>query len=181
MKIIETEIPGALVIEPPFFEDDRGFHLVAWASDFFDRLGLDHHFHQESHVRSVPGVLRGLHYQTGHVQGKLIRVVAGEAYDVGVDMRRSSPTYGKWHGEWLSAENKRMYWLPVGFAHGFYIPNGADLLFNLTGPYDPPSEVTLAWDDPEVGIEWPLVDGKPPIVSERDQGGLSFADAAKFD
>lgn len=181
MNIIETDLPGALVLEPPVFEDYRGFHLVPWAADFFDRLGLDHQFVQESHVRSVGGVLRGLHYQTGHVQGKLVRVVAGEAWDVGVDMRRGSPTFGKWHGVWLSAENRRMYWLPVGFAHGFYIPHGADLLFNLTGPYDPPSEVTLAWNDPEVGIEWPFVDDGHPTVSERDAGGLSFGDAATFD
>jgi dTDP-4-dehydrorhamnose 3,5-epimerase len=169
-----------VVIDPPVFEDERGYHLRAWDIEFFPQLEFDGLFVQESHIHSRDGVLRGLHYQTDPVQGKLVRVVAGEGWDVGIDLREGSPTFGRWHGVWLSAANKRMYWLPVGLAHGFYVPEAADLLMNNTGPYTPESEVTIIWNDPDLGIEWPLIAGTAPILSERDLAGIPFREAPKF-
>jgi dTDP-4-dehydrorhamnose 3,5-epimerase len=181
MQIIETPLEGVVLLEPTVFEDDRGFFLESWNAYTFAELGLDLQFVQDNHVSSRQGVLRGLHYQTRHLQGKLIRVVSGEVFDVSVDLRRSSPTFGRWHGEFLSAANKRIIWVPEGFANGFYVTSEwAELLFKATGPYDPTSEVSLLWDDPDVGIDWPLIDRVKPILSERDNGGVGFAEAPKI-
>jgi dTDP-4-dehydrorhamnose 3,5-epimerase len=181
MKIIETQLNGVVLIEPKVFEDERGAFFESWNQATFADLGLDLRFTQDNHVTSGRGVLRGLHYQTRHVQGKLLRVTAGEVFDVSVDLRESSPTFGQWHGEWLSAENRRILWVPEGFANGFYVTSDrADLLFKATGRYDPSSEYSLIWNDPRVGIDWPLVDGAPPILSVRDAAGVGFTEAPKL-
>jgi len=181
MKIIETPLDGVVLIEPRVFEDDRGAFFESWNEATFADLGLDLPFAQDNHVTSHRGVLRGLHYQTRHVQGKLLRVTAGEVFDVSVDLRQSSPTFGRWHGELLSAENRRILWVPEGFANGFYVTSeSADLVFKATGAYDPASEYSLIWNDPDVGIEWPLVDGAEPLLSPRDRVGVTFAEAPKL-
>lgn len=180
MRIIDTPLHDVVVLEPKVFEDHRGLFFESWSGRAFADLGLDLRFVQDNHVDSVRGVLRGLHYQTRHQQGKLLRVVSGEIFDVSVDMRLSSPTFGRWHGEWLSADNRRILWVPEGFANGFYVTSErAILLFKVTGAYDPSSEVSLLWNDPEVGIDWPLLDAGP-VVSERDRDGVSFEDAPKL-
>jgi len=181
MHIFETPLDGVVRIEPRVFEDERGAFFESWNEAAFADLGLDLRFTQDNHVTSRRGVLRGLHYQTRHAQGKLLRVVAGEVFDVSVDLRQGSPTFGKWHGEWLSAKNRRILWVPEGCANGFYVTSeSADLLFKATGKYDPASEYSLMWNDPDVGIEWPLIDGSPPILSSRDSAGVTFAEAPKL-
>ena len=181
MRIIETPLQDAVVIEPSVLADDRGFFFESWNERMYAEQGLDLRFVQDNHVSSRRGVLRGPHYQTRHLQGKLLRVVAGEVFDVSVDMRASSPTFGKWHGEWLSAENKRIMWAPEGFANGFYVTSEiAVLVFKVTGPYDPQAQESLRWNDPDVGVEWPLIDGREPILSRRDLDAVSFADAPKL-
>lgn len=169
MKIVETALPGALIIEPKVFGDDRGFFLESWNAAAFRALGLDLTFVQDNHSRSARGVLRGLHFQNPHPQGKLVRVVAGRAWDVAVDLRRSSPHFGQWAGVELSAANKRMFWVPEGFAHGFVaLEDGTDFLYKCTALYEPAHEHALAWDDPAVGIDWPL-EGITPLLSAKDQ------------
>lgn len=180
MNIIETAIPGVLIIEPRVFGDARGFFMETWNAAAFADAGLDLAFVQDNHSRSQKGVLRGLHFQNPGPQGKLVRVVKGAVFDVAVDLRASSPTFGKWVGVELSADNKRMFWVPEGFAHGFLtLEDDTDFLYKCTAPYAPQSEFTLAWDDPMVGIEWP-VDGLDPLISEKDARGLSLADVPVF-
>ncbi|MEO1324439.1 MAG: dTDP-4-dehydrorhamnose 3,5-epimerase [Pseudomonadota bacterium] len=180
MNIIDTEIDGLLIIEPRVFGDERGFFLETWNESAFREAGLDLTFVQDNHSRSQKGVLRGMHFQNPGPQGKLVRVVNGAVFDVAVDMRKSSSTFGKWVGVELSAENKRMFWVPEGFAHGFLtLRDDTDFLYKCTAPYAPQAEYTLAWDDPAVGIEWPIVD-LDPIVSEKDGKGLALADVAAF-
>ena len=181
MQALPTALPGVLLLEPRVFGDERGFFFESWNQREFARLGLPVHFVQDNHSKSARGILRGLHYQTQQVQGKLVRVVAGEVFDVAVDMRRDSPTLGRWAGALLSAGNRRMMWIPPGFAHGFYVTaDSAEFVYKCTDFYAPEHEVSLRWDDPAIGIDWPLVDGQPPVLSAKDAAGLSFAEAPKL-
>jgi dTDP-4-dehydrorhamnose 3,5-epimerase len=181
MNIIETSLPGVLIIEPRVFGDARGFFMETWNAAGFAAAGIDLTFVQDNHSRSQKGVLRGLHFQNPGPQGKLVRVTKGAVFDVAVDLRRSSPTFGQWTGIELSADNKRMFWVPEGFAHGFLtLADDTDFLYKCTAPYAPQSEHTLAWDDPTIGIDWPEI-GMAPMVSEKDARGTSLADAAVFD
>lgn len=180
MNIIETALPGVLIIEPRVFGDARGFFMETWNVGSFAAAGLDLTFVQDNHSRSQKGVLRGLHFQNPGPQGKLVRVTNGAVFDVAVDLRASSPTFGKWVGVELSAANKRMFWVPEGFAHGFLtLEDDTDFLYKCTAPYAPQSEHTLAWDDPAVGIEWPKL-GMAPIISEKDARGVALADVPVF-
>ena len=180
MNIIETALPGVLIIEPRVFGDARGFFMETWNAGAFAAVGLDLAFLQDNHSRSQKGVLRGLHFQNPSPQGKLVRVTSGAVFDVAVDLRASSPTFGKWAGVELSAQNKRMFWVPEGFAHGFLtLEDDTDFLYKCTAPYAPQSEFTLAWDDPAVGVEWPMA-GLDPIISNKDARGLSLAQVPVF-
>ena len=169
VKVIETPIKDVLIIEPKVFGDDRGFFLESWNDATFKELGLDWTFVQDNHSRSAKGVLRGLHYQNPNPQGKLVRVVAGSVFDVAVDIRKGSPTFGQWTGVHLSAANKRMFWVGPGLAHGFLsLEDNTDFLYKCTSIYSPKDEQALMWNDPQVGIEWPL-DGIQPTLSAKDQ------------
>jgi len=180
VNIIETAIPGVLIIEPRVFGDSRGFFMETWNAAGFAGAGIDLAFVQDNHSRSQKGVLRGLHFQNPGPQGKLVRVTRGAVYDVAVDLRTSSPTFGQSVGVELSAENKRMFWVPEGFAHGFLtLDDDTDFLYKCTAPYAPQSEFTLAWNDPAVGIEWPVT-GFDPIISEKDARGLALGDVPVF-
>lgn len=181
MNIIPAGLPGVMIIEPRVFGDARGFFFESWNEKAFAQAGLPARFVQDNHSLSSRGTLRGLHYQMQQTQGKLVRVVAGEVFDVAVDVRRSSPTFGKWVGVTLSAANKRMLWVPEGFAHGFYVVSEqAEFLYKCTDFYDPGSERTLIWDDPQVGIQWPLQPGVQPLLSPKDLQGRRLADAETF-
>lgn len=180
MKIVETALPGVLIIEPRVFGDQRGFFMETWNAAGFAAAGLDLSFVQDNHSRSQKGVLRGLHFQNPGPQGKLVRVANGAVFDVAVDLRRSSPTFGQWVGVKLSAENKRMIWVPEGFAHGFLtLEDDTDFLYKCTAPYAPQSEFTLAWDDAAVGIEWPVA-GFDLLISDKDARGLSLDNVPVF-
>ena len=180
MNIVETQIEGLLIIEPRVFGDERGFFMETWNAAAFRDAGLNLTFVQDNHSRSQKGVLRGLHFQNPGPQGKLVRVTNGAVFDVAVDLREGSPTFGKWAGVELSAQNKRMFWVPEGFAHGFLtLADDTDFLYKCTAPYAPGSEHTLAWDDPSVGIAWPVAD-LDPIISEKDAKGLALADVPVF-
>jgi dTDP-4-dehydrorhamnose 3,5-epimerase len=180
LKAITTAIPDVLVIEPAAFGDARGFFFESWNQRRFDELaGRSVSFVQDNHSASMKGVLRGLHYQVRQAQGKLVRVVQGEVYDVVVDLRRSSPTFGKWVGETLSAENRRMLWVPEGFAHGFVVTSErAEFLYKTTDYYAPEHERTLLWNDPALGIDWP-VEGAP-VLKPKDAAGAPLAQAETF-
>ena len=181
MTIEPTPLAGVVVIRPKVFGDDRGFFFESWNRQQFQDAGLPSDFVQDNHSRSRQGILRGLHYQTEQPQGKLVRVAAGEVFDVAVDLRSDSPTCGQWFGCVLSAENKAQLWVPPGFAHGFYVLSPyADFLYKCSDYYHPESEVTLAWNDPTVAIDWPLVNGQPPELSAKDDAGLGWAQAPKF-
>ncbi len=171
MKVIETGIAGLLVLEPKVFGDARGFFMESFnARAFRDATGLDVAFVQDNHSRSQRGVLRGLHYQVKQPQGKLVRVVQGSVFDVAVDLRKNSPTFGQWRGVELSGENHRQFWVPAGFAHGFYVTSErADFLYKTTDYYAPEHERSLAWNDPAVGVQWPL-EGEP-LLSAKDLAG----------
>ena len=176
MRVTPTAIPDVLVVEPRVFGDDRGFFFESWNRRALAQAGLDVDFVQDNHSRSARGVLRGLHYQIAHAQGKLVRVVAGEVYDVAVDLRRSSPTFGRHVAITLSAENRRMLWVPPGFAHGFCVVSGsADFLYKTTDYWFPEHERTLLWNDPALCIDWPL--GAAPIVAPKDAAGTPLARA----
>jgi dTDP-4-dehydrorhamnose 3,5-epimerase len=182
MKFIATPLRDVYLLEPKVFGDQRGFFMETWSQEAFRAAGFDLKFVQDNHSRSAHGTLRGLHFQMEHTQGKLVRVTAGEVFDVVVDLRRSSPTLGKWYGVHLSAENQRMLWVPPGFAHGFYVTSDyADFLYKCTDIYHPASEKTLAWDDPTVGIDWPVPAGESPQLSAKDAQGLSWDDTPRFD
>ncbi len=182
MKFESTPLEGVMVIRPRVFGDERGFFMESWNARTFTEGGLDPEFVQDNHSRSSRGILRGMHYQTEQVQGKLVRVTAGAVYDVVVDLRQSSPSFGQWYGLELRAEEHTMLWMPPGFAHGFYVlTDSADFLYKTTDYYHPESEVSLAWDDPAVGINWPLLDGETPILSAKDAAGLSWNDIPLFD
>lgn len=174
MTIVETPIPGLLIIEPKVFGDDRGFFLESWNAAAFREAGLDLTFVQDNHSRSARGVLRGIHFQNPDPQGKLVRVVAGRVWDVAVDLRTSSPTFGKWFGLELSATNKRLFWMPPGFGHGFVsLEDGTDFLYKCTTLYTPANEQSLLWNDPAIGIEWPL-EGIEPQLSAKDRDGKTL-------
>jgi dTDP-4-dehydrorhamnose 3,5-epimerase len=180
MNVIRTALPDVLVLEPRVFGDDRGFFLESWNhKSFSEAVGRDVDFVQDNHSRSARGVLRGLHYQVQRAQGKLVRVVAGEVYDVVVDLRRSSPTFGRSLAERLSAANRRMLWVPEGFAHGFLVVSeSADFLYKTTDYYSPQDERTLLWNDPALGIDWPL-EG-PPLLKPNDANGTPLAQAETY-
>jgi dTDP-4-dehydrorhamnose 3,5-epimerase len=179
MKVQTTRLPGLLVLDPKVFRDARGFFLESFNESVIVSAGIPARFVQDNHSHSTRNVLRGMHYQVGHPQGKLVRVVAGEIFDVVVDLRRSSPTFGKWDGVTLSGENFRMLWIPAGLAHGFRVlSDEAHVLYKATDFYHPESERTLIWDDPEVNINWQL--DTAPIMSEKDAKGASFRDADTF-
>ena len=180
MNVIECNIPGPLILEPRVFGDDRGFFMESWNAQAFAKAGLDLTFVQDNHSRSQKGVLRGMHFQNPGPQGKLVRVVRGAVFDAVVDLRRSSPTFGQWTGVTLSAENKRLFWVPEGFAHGFLtLEDDTDFLYKCTASYAPQHEASLAWDDPTVGIEWPL-DGIEVKLSAKDATGVALADVKAF-
>ena len=180
MKAIPTAVPEVLVIEPKVFGDARGAFFESWnARSFSELVGREVSFVQDNHSSSVRNVLRGLHYQIRQPQGKLVRVIAGEVFDVAVDLRRSSPTFGRWVGERLSAANRRMMWVPEGFAHGFVVlSERAEFLYKTTDYYAPGHERTLLWNDPKVGIEWPF-EGDP-VLKEKDARGAPLATAETF-
>jgi dTDP-4-dehydrorhamnose 3,5-epimerase len=180
VKVVHTALPGVIVLEPRVFGDARGFFFESWnRRAFAEAIGQDVGFVQDNHSASERNVLRGLHYQVRQPQGKLVRVVAGEVYDVVVDLRRSSPTFGKWIGERLSADNRRMLWVPVGFAHGFLvISERAEFLYKTTDYYAPEHERSLAWNDPALGIEWPLAGA--PLLKAKDIAGTPLAQAETF-
>ncbi|MEM1144202.1 MAG: dTDP-4-dehydrorhamnose 3,5-epimerase [Pseudomonadota bacterium] len=176
-----TKLPGVYLIKPKVFGDERGFFFETWNAQIFKEAGFDLNFVQDNHSRSAQGTLRGLHYQTAHTQGKLVRVSVGRVYDVAVDLRRDSPTLGQWVGVYLDSDTKEQLWVPPGFAHGFYVLSEyADFQYKCTDRYDPQSEISLAWDDPELAIDWPLLQEEPPTLSEKDQQGLSFAAAPRL-
>jgi len=182
MQFKATPLEGVYLVEPKVFGDSRGFFLESWNGDTFREAGFDLDFVQDNHSRSTQGILRGMHYQTQHTQGKLVRVTAGAVFDAVVDLRRSSPTLGQWYGTTLSAVNHRMLWVPPGFAHGFYvISEFADFQYKCTELYHPESEVALAWNDPTVGIEWPIPEGEQPLLSGKDGEGLAWDDIPLFD
>ncbi len=180
MKIVPTTIPDVLIIKPTVFGDERGFFFESYNKEqFFDKTGIDATFVQDNHSRSQKGVLRGLHYQIHQAQGKLVRVVVGEVFDVAVDIRRSSPTFGKWVGEHLSAENKRQLWVPEGFAHAFLVLSDmAEFVYKTTNFYAPEHERCIRWNDPDLNIKWPMAER--PLVSEKDARGAFFKDAEVF-
>jgi dTDP-4-dehydrorhamnose 3,5-epimerase len=181
MKFINTPIKDTVLIEPQVFGDARGFFLETWQSQKFAAAGIAAGFVQDNHSRSVQWTLRGLHFQSAHTQGKLVRVMAGSVFDVVVDLRRSSPTFGAWWGVELSAENHRMLWVPEGLAHGMLVTSAsADFLYKCTDVYSPQHERTLAWDDATLAIRWPLPPGTKPKLSAKDTEGTSFADIEKF-
>ncbi|EAP95088.1 dTDP-4-dehydrorhamnose 3,5-epimerase [Vibrio splendidus] len=175
MKVIDTRIPDVKIIEPSVFGDERGLFMETWNQKQFEELvtGKPTQFVQDNHSKSKKGILRGLHYQTENTQGKLVRVVSGEVFDVAVDIRKGSPTFGQWIGEYLSAENKRQLWVPEGFAHGFYVTSDeAEFVYKCTDYYNPQAEISIAWDDDTLRIDWPLT--SPPRLSDKDRQGLLF-------
>lgn len=180
MNIIQTSIPGVLILEPKVFGDERGFFYESHNErDFVEKTGVNVRFVQDNHSRSAKNVLRGLHYQIRQPQGKLVRVIAGEVYDVAVDIRRSSPTFGKWTAHVLSETNKRMLWLPAGFAHGFVVTSDyAEFLYKTTDYWVPSFERCIAWNDPELAIPWPLQD--EPALSAKDRQGVPLSQAEVF-
>lgn len=182
MRIEPTRIPAVKLIQPSVFKDERGFFLETFKRSNYAAEGIGPDFPQDNHSGSQQGTLRGLHYQTEHVQGKLIQAVRGEVFDVAVDLRRSSASFGQWVGVLLNAESHNQLWIPPGFAHGFYVlSNWAEVYYKVTDFYAPKYEHTLHWNDLHTSIEWPLIDGLPPLVSDKDAAGLSFTEIPTFD
>ncbi|HEY4721768.1 MAG TPA: dTDP-4-dehydrorhamnose 3,5-epimerase [Anaerolineae bacterium] len=182
MNVIKTNLPDVLILEPQVFADARGFFMETYNARKLAAFGITASFVQDNHSRSQSGTLRGLHYQIRQPQGKLIRVAIGEVFDVAVDLRRPSPTFGQWTGAYLSAENKRQIWIPPGFAHGFYaVSEQVDLLYKATDFYAPEWERTLLWNDPRLNIDWPLIPGQPPMLSAKDLQGKNLDRAEVFD
>ena len=179
MKIIETAIREVLIVEPRVFGDERGFFFESYNRRVLESLGIQGEFVQDNHSRSAKNVLRGLHYQIRQPQGKLVRVISGAVYDVAVDIRRSSPTFGKWVGEALSADNRRMMWIPEGFAHGFLVlSEAAEFLYKTTDYWAPEHERSILWSDPDLAIAWPI-DGEPTLAA-KDAAAKRFAEAEVF-
>ena len=180
MQATETAIPDVKLIEPRVFGDPRGFFLESWNKRSFSNAGIDEHFVQDNHSRSAKGVLRGLHYQLNVPQGKLVRVTSGAVFDVAVDIRTASPTFGKWVGYELSAANHRMLWIPPGFAHGFLtLEDDTDFLYKCTALYMPEFDRSVRWNDPEIGIVWPVTD-ITPLLSSKDEMAPLLADAETY-
>ncbi len=180
MNVVDTAISDVKLIEPRVFGDDRGFFMESWNQNSFDAAGINARFVQDNHSRSTKGVLRGLHYQFDRPQGKLVRVVSGSVFDVAVDLRASSPSFGHWVGYELSARNHRMLWIPPGFAHGFLtLEDGTDFQYKCTEFYVPAAEHCLAWNDPTVAVDWPLGEDMPSL-SDKDRAGLLLAAVPKF-
>jgi dTDP-4-dehydrorhamnose 3,5-epimerase len=173
MNVVATALPEVLILEPKIFGDERGFFLESFNQRAFnDATGIDAHFVQDNHSRSAKGVLRGLHYQIHQPQGKLVRVVRGSVFDVAVDIRKTSPNFGRWVGVELTAENYRQLWVPAGFAHGFLVTSeSADFLYKTTDYYAPQFERCIVWNDPTIGINWPLDGNAQPLISAKDQVG----------
>jgi dTDP-4-dehydrorhamnose 3,5-epimerase len=181
MKIVDLDLPGLKLVEPKVFGDARGLFLETWNQTRYEAAGIAGPFVQDNLSRSRRGTLRGLHYQKPNMQGKLVSVVAGAVWDVAVDLRRSSPSFGKWFGVELSAENRRQLWVPPGFAHGFAVLSDfADFAYKVSGPYSPQDEHVLRWDDPALGIDWKLPSGDV-LLAARDQNGKNLAEAVIFD
>jgi dTDP-4-dehydrorhamnose 3,5-epimerase len=182
LKFLETPIKDAMLIEPKVFGDARGFFLETWQVEKFAAAGIDASFVQDNHSRSTQWTLRGLHFQVKHTQGKLVRVTRGAVYDVIVDLRRSSPSFGHWWGVDLSEENHRMLWVPPGLAHGMLVTSpSADFLYKCTDLYSPVHERTLMWNDPKLGVQWPLPAGVAPKLSAKDEKGASLAEVETFE
>ena len=181
MEFISTSIPDILLIRPRVFGDERGFFLESYQAQRFAEAGIDTDFVQDNHSGSKQGILRGLHYQIRQAQGKLVRVVRGEIFDVAVDIRRSSPTFGKWASARLSAENKLQIWVPPGFAHGFYVlSDWAEVVYKSSDYYAPEWERCILWNDPQIGIDWPILNGQSPLLSAKDAQGKLLQDAELF-
>ncbi|MCX6055309.1 MAG: dTDP-4-dehydrorhamnose 3,5-epimerase [Chloroflexi bacterium] len=181
MIFYNTDIPDLIIIEPRVFADARGFFMETYQQEKFNEAGISQQFVQDNHSRSAQGTLRGLHYQIKHPQGKLVRAILGEVFDVAVDLRRSSLTFGKWFGCVLSAENKRQIWIPVGFAHGFYtLSDWAEILYKTTDYYSPEHERSILWNDSEIGINWPKEINNRLILSPKDTQGSTLATAEVF-
>lgn len=181
MKVIDTKIPDVKIIEPQVFGDERGFFMETWQQKKFEELvtGKPTTFVQDNHSKSKKGILRGLHYQTENTQGKLVRVISGEVFDVAVDIRKDSPTFGQWVGVYLSADNKRQLWIPEGFAHGFYVTSDeAEFVYKCTNYYNPSSELSLKWNDKVLNIDWPL--NGEPLLSEKDQHGINLSEFVTY-
>jgi dTDP-4-dehydrorhamnose 3,5-epimerase len=182
MQFTNTELPDVILIQPRIFEDQRGFFLESYQKERFAAAGIHADFVQNNHSASTKGVLRGLHYQIRQPQGKLVRVVVGEIFDVAVDLRRHSPTFGHWVGVTLSSEKKNQLWVPPGFAHGFYVTSEkAEILYKATDYYAPQWERSLLWNDPMLGIHWPIIKGEIPILSEKDRQGVLLSDAETYE
>lgn len=182
MKVLPNEIPGLLVIEPDRHGDERGFFMETWQQRRYAEAGIDLPFVQDNLSRSRTGTLRGLHYQLRQPQGKLVSVLSGAVYDVAVDLRRASATFGRWMGIELSAENGRQLWVPPGFAHGFLVlSETADFMYKCTDYYAPEHERCIRWDDPDLDIHWPLVGEREPMLSTKDRAGIRFRDAEVFE
>jgi len=180
MKATDTQIEDALVLDPKVFEDDRGFFLESYSEKIFAEIGIREKFVQDNHSYSKRGVLRGLHYQIGKPQGKLVRVVSGEVVDVFLDLRKSSSSFGRWHSVRLTGENRRQAWIPAGLAHGFYVlSETAHVLYKSTEFYFPELERTILWNDPELKIDWN--NAAEPFLSEKDKQGVRFGEAEKFE
>ncbi|CAK2950136.1 dTDP-4-dehydrorhamnose 3,5-epimerase [Vibrio crassostreae] len=181
MKVIDTRIPDVKIIEPSVFGDERGFFMETWNQKQFEELvtGKPTQFVQDNHSKSKKGILRGLHYQTENTQGKLVRVVSGEVFDVAVDIRKGSPTFGQWVGEYLSAENKRQLWVPEGFAHGFYVTSDeAEFVYKCTDYYNPKAEISIYWNDSSINIDWPITESC--ALSKKDNDGISLQAVHKY-
>ncbi|MGF7409750.1 dTDP-4-dehydrorhamnose 3,5-epimerase [Providencia alcalifaciens] len=177
MKIIKTNIPDVKIIEPQVFGDERGFFMETWNQKKFEELvtGKSTNFVQDNHSKSKKGILRGLHYQIENTQGKLVRVISGEVFDVAVDIRKDSPSFGQWVGVYLSEENKRQLWIPEGFAHGFYVTsNNAEFTYKCTDYYNPKAELSIAWNDPDLLINWPIPENTSVILSLKDKNAIPF-------
>lgn len=182
MKFSGSELPDVILIQPKIFEDARGFFLESYQKNLFSVAGIHADFVQDNHSASTKGVLRGLHYQIRQPQGKLVRVVIGEIFDVAVDLRRSSQTFGRWVGVTLSAEKKNQLWVPPGFAHGFYVTSEkAEILYKTTDYYAPEWERSLLWNDPSLGIDWPIKEDGFPILSAKDANGLLLSNSETYD
>ena len=182
MKIIDTSIADVKILEPKVFGDDRGFFLETFREDWFKEHVANVTFVQDNHSKSSQGILRGMHYQLKQAQGKLVRVVSGEVYDVAIDMRKDSASFGQSFGTLLSAENKRMMWVPAGFAHGFYVTSpSAEFVYKCTDYYAPEFEQSVLWNDPALNIQWPLINERAPLLSEKDAQGRLFKDAKYYE
>jgi dTDP-4-dehydrorhamnose 3,5-epimerase len=181
LKILTTPLPEVLLIEPNVFQDERGFFMESYQKKKFSEAGITVDFVQDNHSKSCRGTLRGLHYQIRQPQGKLVRVISGEVFDVAVDIRKNSPTFGQWVGDYLSAENKKMLWVPAGFAHGFYVTSEeAEVLYKASDYYAPQWERCIVWNDPAIGIQWPTQNAVP-VLSAKDAAGKLLRNADVFD